>query len=102
MSDKRQNYRVDFNVEAELELENEPPRPGRLQNISRSGTFIQISPLPPFGQKAMLRVRLPGIPDPCEIPCIVRWTKEDSGAGLQFENLRPIEVWALNKIMRKK
>ena len=73
-------------------------QPGRLTNISAGGTFEKTEPLPEIGEKISLLVQLPGIDEPCEIPCIVRWVKPGDGAGVQFEHLRPIEVWALTKI----
>ncbi len=75
-------------------------QPGRSLNISAGGIFIDTAPLPEFGTKLTLHIKLPGIADKCKIPCIVRWRKEGDGAGLQFEGLRPIEVWALNKLVK--
>jgi hypothetical protein len=41
-----------------------------------------------------------GIPEDCRIPCVVRWVKPGEGVGLQFEQLRAIEVWALGRLLR--
>ena len=77
--------------------------PGRLKDFSLGGAFVYVEPQPEFGSKVVLRIDLPGVPNTCEIPCFVRWNKagEGAGAGIQFEYLRPIEVWALSKLIRK-
>jgi Tfp pilus assembly protein PilZ len=98
MDNQRRQPRIPFEAAIEIVLEDGSKQPGQLTNISAGGTFVQTEPLPEFGQKITILVRLPGIPDECEIPSIVRWVKKDAGVGLQFEHLRPIEVWALNKI----
>ncbi|MCP4199128.1 MAG: PilZ domain-containing protein [Proteobacteria bacterium] len=98
MDNERKQPRIPFDAAIEVILGDGRKQPGQLTNISAGGTFVQTEPLPEFGQKIKIHVRLPGIQDECEIPCIVRWVKKDEGAGLQFEHLRPIEVWALNKI----
>jgi len=74
--------------------------PGTTVNISQGGVFVVTAPTPPFGDKVVLRIDLPGVPSRCEIACIVRWSKEGDGVGLQFETLRAIEVWALNKLLK--
>jgi Tfp pilus assembly protein PilZ len=75
-------------------------QPGRTVNISQGGILVETAPAPKLGDKVTLQIRLPGVADPSTIPCIVRWSKEPDGAGLQFETLRAIEVWALNKLLK--
>lgn len=99
MNHDRQHARYDF--KQELEISHEGRRqPGRSIDISRGGILISTNPTPPFGAKVILHLRLPGVPDVCDIPSVVRWRKSDEEVGLQFEQLRPIEVWALNKLLR--
>jgi len=98
MTNKRQHARLDYDLAVELTIDGER-RPGRTVNISRGGILVSIDETPEFGAKATLHIDLPGVPKTCDIPCIVRWSKPDGGAGLQFEQLRPIEVWALNKLL---
>jgi Tfp pilus assembly protein PilZ len=98
MDSQRRQLRIPFDAAVEIILEDDSKQPGKLTNISAGGTFIQTEPLPEFGKSLKLLVHLPGIPEECEIPCIVRWIKKDVGVGLQFEHLRPIEVWALTKL----
>ena len=98
MKHQRKHKRGIYDAEIKVEWEDEE-HTGRSVDISRGGIFIQTDPLPPFGAKVTLYISLPGIMDTCAIPCTVRWTKEGRGAGLQFDQMRAIETWALNKLM---
>ncbi|MDJ0766209.1 MAG: PilZ domain-containing protein [Myxococcota bacterium] len=100
MEDKRTHSRVYYHASIELETSDDAKMGGELVNISTGGAFVKISTPPSFGTKVRLIIDLPSVPDRCKIPCIVRWIKQDSGAGLQFEQLRPIEVWAINRLKR--
>ncbi len=100
MSEKRIYSRVAFEADIVIIANDGQECAGRMLNISTGGAFIEIDPVPVFGTRLKLLVDLPNIPDRCEISCIVRWVKPGIGAGLQFEHLRPIEVWSLNKYMR--
>jgi hypothetical protein len=95
----RDHPRAEFVIDVELALDV-TRRSGRTVNISLGGAFVHAEPAPPVGERVTLIIRLPGVPDLCGIPCVVRWSKLDQGVGLQFESLRPIEVWAINNIMR--
>ena len=99
MTGNRAHARHDFDVPVEIVVDGES-RPGRSINISRGGIFVVTEPLPEYGTRLQLHIRLPGIPQECAIPCVVRWAKPGEGAGLQFEVLRAIEVWALGKLLR--
>lgn len=99
MEHKRQYQRVDFSADVEL-LVGGSAQPGRTVNISQGGVFLETRPVPKLDDKVVLRINLPGVAARSEIACIVRWSKEPDGVGLQFENLRAIEVWALNKLLK--
>ena len=99
MEHKRQYQRVDFRADVEIAF-GEKAQPGRTVNISQGGVFLETRPVPTLDDKVVLRINLPGVAARSEIPCIVRWSKEPDGVGLQFENLRAIEVWALNKLLK--
>ena len=100
MNESRRDTRYSYRTRIRLETANGSILEGMMSNFSLGGTLVETEPLPVFGEKVKLRVVLPGVPDECVIPCFVRWIKEDEGVGLQFESLRPIEVWALNKLKR--
>lgn len=100
MTNQRQHVRYDYDQELEITHAGER-RPARSVNISRGGIFVATEPVPPFGARVVLHLRLTGVSEPCDIACVVRWSKVGEGAGLQFEQLRPIEIWALNKLLRE-
>jgi hypothetical protein len=99
MDQKRQHVRVDFRTEVGI-LVDGAKQDGTTVNISQGGVLVQTSPLPRLEGKVVLQIRLPGTGATSEIACIVRWSKEPDVVGLQFENLRAIEVWALNKLLK--
>ncbi len=98
MNQKRQHARLDYEIDVKIALDDQLQH-GRSINISQGGIFIDSEPAPPFGAKVLLHLDLQGVPKTCKIPCVIRWSKEGEGIGLQFEQLRAIEVWALNKLM---
>lgn len=99
MSEQRSHSRLHFETDIEIITPDNAKHSGKMVNLSRGGTLVQIEASLDYGTNVSLLVHLPGIPDRCEIPCIVRWIKAEHGTGLQFKQLRPIEVWALNKLM---
>lgn len=98
MTNQRQHVRLDFDRAVELTHDGQRLA-GRSINISRGGVLVAVEPVPEFGAKVILHIDLPGVPETCDVRCVVRWSKPGGGAGLQFEQLRPIEVWALNKLL---
>ena len=98
MSQKRQHQRIEFEAEVELEIDGKT-QPGQTINISQGGIYVETQPTPDFGTKLSLFIDLPGIRETCKIPSIVRWVKDDGGIGLQFEQLRAIEMWGINKLL---
>ena len=101
MSTQRKHLRYDFEQDVELAFQDGANHSGHLVNFSLGGAFVNVDPMPEFGSKVLLRIELPGIPKTCEIPSLVRWNKAGNGTGIQFEYTRPIEVWALSKLIRK-
>ena len=97
MQQNRCHARLNFEEPIELLFDNAPQH-GTTRNISHGGIFIITNPLPEYGEKCILKIQLPGVKEISEISCIVRW-KKGNGIGLQFENLRAIEVWALSKLI---
>ncbi|MCP4680267.1 MAG: hypothetical protein GY854_33200 [Deltaproteobacteria bacterium] len=100
MGEKRVSSRLSYEIDVELALDDNEPQSGHIHNISTGGAYITTLPQPPFGSRVKIFIELPGVGDKCEIVCIVRWTKKGRGVGLQFERLRPIEVWSLNKLIK--
>ena len=101
MKRQRKHERYIYEQDVQIVEESGEISDGRMMNFSMGGAFIQVTPVPEFGSKVTLQINLPGVPDTCKIPCFVRWVKQDNGVGIQFEYTRPIEVWALSKLIRK-
>jgi hypothetical protein len=99
MDQQRKHSRIEFVTDVELIIDGKS-QSGRTINISQGGILLDTSPLPDFGQKLILKIELPGVNKSSEIAAIVRWNNKVQ-IGLQFEQLRPIEVWAINKLSRK-
>jgi len=95
----RAQPRVEFEVDVQLDGDG-VQLTGRTADLSPGGAFVVIDQLLPIGERVDLSMRLPGVRGVCRIPSIVRWSRVDRGVGLQFESLRPIEVWAINRIVR--
>ncbi|MCP4603699.1 MAG: PilZ domain-containing protein [Proteobacteria bacterium] len=101
VSEKRKRTRLPFEADVVLTLSG-GRQFGRSVNISHGGTLIKTDPAPKFGARLTLHISLPGLPDTCKIPCVVRWTNNrETSTGLQFEHLRAIEVWGLNKLINE-
>jgi hypothetical protein len=101
MTGQRKHERYSYETDVNVKFETGDVFPGKMLNFSLGGAYIQMETLPKFGSKVKVEISLPGVPDRCEIPCFVRWVNEGQGMGMQFEYLRPIEVWALTKLIKK-
>jgi Tfp pilus assembly protein PilZ len=98
MMNKREHARLTYETPITVTADG-AAETGASINISRGGLCVKTSRSYPFGAKVVLGITLPGVPQTCQIPCIVRWVSPDNAVGLQFENLRAIEAWAMNKLM---
>jgi Tfp pilus assembly protein PilZ len=52
-----------------------------------------------FGDRVLLRLRLPSLREDSQIEAAVRWVEPD-GVGVQFGSLRAMEVWGLNQLLK--
>ncbi len=104
MGSDRKYERIPYQTDIKIKYEDLELL-GISRNISRGGVYIIISEEIPFGSKVELNFRLPKIAGEVSINATVRWLNqiegEGFGLGVQFGNLRPIEVWALNNLVRK-
>ena len=98
MEQKRQHVRIEYETPVEID-DGGNRQPGTTINISQGGALITTSPIPEFGARVTLYLELPGVQDTVEIKCTVRW-RSDNEIGVQFDMLRPIEVWAINKLRK--
>ncbi|MBK9030862.1 MAG: PilZ domain-containing protein [Myxococcales bacterium] len=68
----------------------------RINNLSVGGALI-VHPKLPMGHRLHLSFRVPAVPDQeISIGAVVRWCT-DHEVGVQFDGLRPKDVWALSK-----
>ena len=100
MVQKRRHPRAEFDSALELQFDDDR-QPGQSLNISQGGLLVKVAQVPPSGSKVVVALQLPGVNKLSEIPCIVRWVNSNEEVGLQFERLRAIEIWAINKLMRE-
>ena len=99
MTVQRKHLRHDWETEIGVEWSGQV-RAARTRNISIGGLYVDIADPPRVDQHVLIHVRLPGISDACTLPSIVRWSRPGDGFGVQFESLRAVEVWALNRLLR--
>ncbi|MCF8061031.1 MAG: TIGR02266 family protein [Deltaproteobacteria bacterium] len=72
-------------------------------NISSGGLFVRTRNPLPKGERFVLKLQLPGVPDPLKIECEVAWSRaaggetggESAGMGLKFLEMSPDERQAL-------
>ena len=64
-------------------------------NLSIGGALLQ-RPWLPLGVRAEVRFRVPTLDQDISTGAVVRWSSDDE-VGLQFDGLRPRDVWALSK-----
>jgi len=68
----------------------------RVRNVSLGGVRL-IGPTLPIGTRCRLHLQAPQV-EAFDAWCVTRWTTGD-GCGLQFESLRPIDVYQLASII---
>jgi hypothetical protein len=98
LTSQRKHLRSGWESEVDVEWSG-VRHPGKTRNVSHGGLYVAMADPPPVGARVLIHVRLPGIPDACILPSVVRWSQAGEGFGAQFENLRAVEVWALNRLL---
>jgi hypothetical protein len=69
----------------------------RISNLSVGGALVKHKRLP-MGQRVHISFRVPNHETAISIGAVVRWATDDS-VGVQFDGLRPKDVWALSKYL---
>ena len=97
MSDNRRSAtRHDVDVPCTFSDGASPtPNETRISNLSIGGAFVVVPRLP-MGQRVQLRFRVPTQEEAISTGAVVRWAT-DQGVGVQFDGLRPKDVWALSR-----
>ena len=66
-----------------------------LVNLSIGGALIR-RPRLPLGARVDISFRVPTLEEAISTGAVVRWSTDDE-VGIQFDGLRPRDVWALSK-----
>ncbi len=69
----------------------------RIVNLSVGGALLDIARLP-MGRRVHVSFRVPTAESAISIGGVVRWSTDNS-VGVQFDGLRPKDVWALSKYL---
>jgi hypothetical protein len=98
MADNRRTAkRHDVDVACTFTVGDTPAAETRVTNLSVGGAFISFPRLP-MGSRVHISFRVPTIESAISIGAVVRWAT-DEGVGIQFDGLRPKDVWALSKYL---
>lgn len=102
LKNRRGHYRLDFVTDVVIRYDDTELSAYCL-NMSQGGMYVSCPPLP-LGHKVVVSFRLPDLDNLVETEALVRWNVRDSrrGVGLQFLNLRAIEVWGINQLFRRR
>ena len=96
MENLRQFKRVKIDLGAELMLEHKP-FPITVKDISLGGAFISSEISLEMNEEIELRIFLTAVEHVIEVSGRVAWIKNLEGFGIAFQELKPIDVWALLK-----
>ena len=97
MDNLRHFTRVQINLGAELMYLGKA-FPVEVDDISLGGSYIKSSLPLRSNDTVELRIFLSHPEHVIEVEGRIAWTKEDrSGFGIEFKNLKPIDVWAILK-----
>ena len=92
----RQFKRVKIDLGAELML-NHRAFHITVKDISLGGAYIETSMNLKMNEEVELRIFLNAVEHVVEVSGRVAWLKGQNGFGIAFQELKPIDVWALMK-----
>lgn len=98
MSDNRRSstrHDVDLPCTFSADGTSAAPVETRITNLSVGGAFVA-NPRLPMGRRVHVTFRVPTQEGTISSGAVVRWAT-DQGVGVQFDGLRPKDVWALSK-----
>ena len=96
MENLRQFKRVQIELGAELMLEQKA-FPITVKDISLGGAFIECQVNLEMGEEVELRIFLTAVEHVVEVSGRIAWIKGLEGFGISFQELKPIDIWALLK-----
>jgi hypothetical protein len=71
-----------------------------MTNLSLGGAQVASSTRYAMGQKVSIVFRVPTIEESIDASATVRWA-DGTNVGVQFDGLRPREVWGLNQYFKQ-
>jgi Tfp pilus assembly protein PilZ len=72
---------------------------GTSRNLSLGGMFLNVDGPVPLGARIQLSFSIPTQSRPIVAAARVRWTDGKTGIGVQFDGLRPRDVFALQQLL---
>jgi hypothetical protein len=96
MDNVRQFKRVTIDLGAELML-NHRAFQVTVKDISLGGAYIQSAVPLEMNEAVEMRIFLNAVEHVVEVAGRVAWLKGKDGFGIAFQELKPIDVWALMK-----
>ena len=94
MENLRQFKRVVIDLGAEIMLEHRAFHV-TVKDISLGGAYIKSSIKLQMNEEIELRIFLNAVEHVVEVAGRVAWLKGEDGFGIAFQELKPIDVWAL-------
>ena len=94
MENLRQFKRITIDLGAELMLEHKS-FPITVKDISLGGAFIESEVELQMNEEIELRIFLTAVEHVVNVSGRVAWIKNLEGFGIAFQELKPIDVWAL-------
>ena len=94
---RRTSTRHDVELPCTLRVAGDAAGPAELElvNLSIGGALVR-RPRLPLGTRVDVSFRIPTLEHNLTTGAVVRWST-DTEVGLQFDGLRPRDVWALSK-----
>ena len=96
MNNLRQFKRIKVDLGAELMLEQKT-FPITIKDISLGGAFIESEVQLEMNELVEIRIFLSAVEHVIEVSGRVAWIKSLEGFGIAFQELKPVDVWALLK-----
>lgn len=93
---RRSTTRHDVELPCTLTVAGAAPEELVLVNLSIGGALVR-RPRLPLGTRVEITFRIPTLADNISTGAVVRWST-DVDVGIQFDGLRPRDVWALSKL----
>lgn len=94
MENLRQFKRVVIDLGAELMI-NHRAFQVTVKDISLGGAYIQSAVKLTMNEEVELRIFLNAVEHVVEVSGRIAWLKGEDGFGIAFQELKPIDVWAL-------